>query len=166
MPRSLLPQGKTPFEHQYLNGRCDALAIALSAYYNAPIHVLYPVHVLHTGGHRHSLDFLHAYVWQDGAAIDARGKRDVTSLREDFTPLLNALKKPADHMMVFEEKVFENADDFLRRGGCSPAHIVSALEDAQQPFNLDGHQVSVARLKLVELQHWYETEEDPGLFIY
>lgn len=97
--------------------------------------------------------------------MDTRGMRDVASLQADFTAILHALKKPADKTMVFEEKVFYDAGDFLRRGGCSPEHIVSALDDAEQAFHLDESKVAIARSHLVELQRWYETEEDPGLFI-
>lgn len=165
MAKSFLPVGRNAFEQRYLNGHCDALACALSSYYRTPIHVLYPVHILPTGSRRDSPDFLHAFTLVDGQPVDARGARALSAVYADYQAFLEVLKKPSDARMMFDERVFTDAADFLGRAGCSPLHIVQALDDVVAEFRLDTIRAAFAKAELVELQRWYEVDDSPGIML-
>lgn len=158
-PFSKLSPAHQAFVSRYMDGRCDALAIALSVYFDYSIVAMRPVHVRADGTKRVDPDFLHVYVVDAaGMAWDARGNRTQESVREDFEPFLQVLRRVDDVAMDVDLSTYDDAREFVENSGCDPSGAAQALEDAIEHLGLSAEMASSARLML-QSESGFEPDE-------
>jgi hypothetical protein len=125
------------FVAKYMNGHCDALAIALSTYFEYSIVALRPVHVKADGRRQVDPDFLHVYVVDQGdLAWDARGLRPQAQVLADFEPFLQVLRREDDVTMEVDSTTYNDAREFVFEAGSDPSRAGPALDEAIVPLGL------------------------------
>lgn len=115
----------------YMQGRCDAMAIALAAHFEAKIVAIHPVHIKKDGARRTDPDILHALVeLDDGRFMDIHGIRTIDEMLGDLSVVVDLIRHDDDALIEFENRTYDTPYEFVEYGNVDPSYSVQAYKDA------------------------------------
>jgi hypothetical protein len=119
-------------QKKYMQGGCDAMAIALATHFEAKIVAIHPVHVKKDGMRRTDPDILHALVeLPDGRHIDVRGIRTISEMLNDLSGIVDLISLEDDVHIEFEERTYDTPHEFVEYANVDPSYSVQAYKDAR-----------------------------------
>lgn len=145
----------------YMQGRCDAMAIALATHFEARIIAIHPVHVRKDGERRTDPDILHAMVeLPSGQYMDVCGVRTIAEMLGDLSGIVDLITHEDDVLIEFETRTYDTPYEFVEYANVDPSHSVQAYRDALEILEgvVAGEQFESVMNDLVELSS--STEED------
>lgn len=149
----------------YMQGGCDAMAIALAVHFETRIIAIHPVHVKADGSRRTDPDILHALIeLPSGEHMDVRGIRATSEMLSDLSSVIDLITLDDDVAIEFETRSYDTASDFIEYANIDPSRSVQAYSDAQMVL---GDLISIEHVELVmadllELSSGGEQDFDPS----
>jgi hypothetical protein len=137
----------------YLNGNCDALAIALASHFECGIKTLHSVRRSSDGTETVGKDFIHAFIeLPDLRLMDARGIRSMEEILKDFRSVIDMLEADEGPVSLVTRD-HETAADFIQEAGVDPYRSLQAYEDALSMFSdlLDPDLVEMTKRELLTI---------------
>lgn len=149
----------------YMQGRCDAMAIALATHFEAKIIAIHPVHVGKDGVRRTDPDILHAMVELPGGQyMDVCGVRTIPEMLGDLSGIVSLITHEDDVLIEFEKRTYDTPYEFVECANVDPSHSVQAYRDALEILGefVAGDQFVSVMNDLVELSSSAEEDDDFG----
>lgn len=140
-------------EKNYLQGNCDALAIALAVHFDAKIIAFHPIRHTTDGERIFGRDFLHVCIQlPSGDYMDARGVRSLDVMLQDFQGLMDLVKGDAEKLEV-HQIVYDSAEEFMAEANIDPSRNSKAYDDALHLFPelLDPDLVEMTRREIANV---------------
>jgi hypothetical protein len=152
-------------QKMYMQGRCDAMAIALATHFEAKIVAIHPVHVRKDGVRRTDPDILHALVeLPDGQYMDVCGIRTIPEMLNDLSGIVDLITLEEDVFIEFETRAYDTPYEFIEYANVDPSHSVQAYKDAQKILGelVAGEEIESVMNDLVELSSMKEESYGVG----
>ena len=141
-------------QKMYMQGRCDAMAIALATHFEAKIVAIHPVHVRKDGVRRTDPDILHALIeLPDGQYMDVCGIRTIPEMLDDLSGIIDLITLEEDICIEFKTNTYDTPYEFIEYANVDPSYSVQAYKDAQRILGelVAGEQIESVMNDLLEL---------------
>ena len=147
----------------YMQGRCDAMAIALATHFEAKIIAIHAIHVKKDGVRRTDPDILHALTeLPDGQYIDVRGIRTIFEMLNDLSGIIDLITLEDDVLIEFEERTYDTPYEFIEYANVDPSYSAQAYKDAQKILGdlVSNEQAELVIKEIINLSSSAEDDSD------